>query len=169
MNTLINISAFLLMTLVISRKTQRGFVTAIPTVWCILMVTLLPLAYVNALPVIDYLSAFVVICLGIYLIRSKAGFRQVVKEAITQPATIVFLLSLGLVVLLNINAVICSWDDINYWATTVRSFFIHNGLEARYCNVASGWGDYPVGQQLIEWWFMHTFGNEWRENLLFIG
>lgn len=169
MRGIINVSAVLLSSAVLSQKTNRPIVTSIPTIWCMLMILLQLLSYGHGLNSIDWISVLIVIGSVAFFYRQRRTLRKTIKECLLHPSFAVLLLLIACAVFLNRNAFVSAWDDVNYWAASVRSLFERNGLEGKYYTVSAGWGDYPLGQQLIEWWFVHTFSGKWSEKWVYIG
>lgn len=170
MSGILACASIALLAVVISLKTKREWVSSIPVSWCVLMLVLQLLCCFNRLHWIDGISyIFLVLAGGYVLAACKNRGGTPLKEIFWKSSTIVYFLMIIGVVVLNRYTMVASWDDVNYWAASTRAIFERNGLEGKYLNVGSGWGDYPLGQQLIEWWFVHSFSGDWQEKLLFIG
>ena len=61
------------------------------------------------------------------------------------------------------------WDDINFWATDLKSLYYLGGFAHKYTNVSPQFGDYPPGVQLAKWFLVHMDRSAFREDLAFVG
>lgn len=97
----------------------------------------------------------------------KRSFNDV-KDLILSADNLLLLGICFFAVLLHWNTIVTNYDDYNYWAVSTKSLFFRNGIEPKHRHVSFYYGDYPLGMQLIQWWFMHLLGS-WEERMLFIG
>ena len=168
----INILAFLLAAVWIAGKAKKTLSETLPVVAMGLVMVLYLLAYFRRLSWIDGISAGIclvvaVACLCSRSIRSFFG-RTILRTA-ADPVTWMVLGSIAVVSLLTADRLALWWDDINFWATDVKSIFYFDGFAAKYGNTAPEFGDYPPGVQLFKWWFLHMQPGEFREGLMFSG
>lgn len=169
MRGVLNVLAVLMFSAVLSHKTKRPLVTAIPTIFCFLMILLQFLGYLHCLSGIDGISLLIVGGSATYFLIQSRETRKAIYGYVFHPSSVVFALLVLWACFLNRNACASAWDDLNYWAASVRALFERNGLEGKYYTVSSGWGDYPLGMQLIAWWFVHCFSDGWSEKWVYIG
>lgn len=170
---IINIIAFLICLFMLSWFWKENLVEIIPVLTCMLILTLYVLAFCHRLNFIDGIGILVIILFAGWLISRKRGqraaFGKMCLENVTQPSFVTAVLLLAAVILCTSGKVVSWWDDINFWATDVRSLYYLNGFAGKYGNAASEFGDYPPGGQLIKWWFLHFDPNQFREGLAFAG
>lgn len=169
MQGVLNVLAVLMLSAVLSQKTKRPLATAIPTAFCILMILLQVLGYLHCLSRIDGISLLIIGGSATYFLIQPRETRKAIYGYVFHPSSVVFALLVLWACFLNRNACASAWDDLNYWAASVRALFERNGLEGKYYTVSSGWGDYPLGMQLIAWWFVHSFCDGWSEKWVYIG
>ena len=170
---LINIIAFFIVTVYIANKSKEAMTEVFPVTACGMIFLLYILAYFRCLSWIDG------ICTGIILLTIWRSFKASEeerrrwfyksKELISHPVTMIVIVSATLVSLLVLGRIALWWDDVNFWATDVKSIFYLNGFAGKYGNAAPEFGDYPPGVQLFKWWFLHFSPNEFKEGLMFAG
>ena len=169
----LNIIAFLIVTLYIAHKTKETMTEVFPITACGLIFILYVLACFRCLSWIDGISLGVIGC-GIFsIVKSEKAKRKEwlvqSRKLLGQPVTLVVLISCVLVSLLAWDRVALWWDDVNFWATDVKSIYYLNGFAGKYGNAAPEFGDYPPGVQLFKWWFLHFSPKEFKEGLMFAG
>ncbi|MBR5596295.1 MAG: hypothetical protein IKW30_02685 [Lachnospiraceae bacterium] len=170
---LLNILAFLIATVYFANKTKEKMTEVFPMTACGMILLLYVLAYFRHLSWIDGISIGI---LGVAFIIFLKGGKQKrkewcveVKDAFCHPATLIVLSSAVLVSLLVQGRIALWWDDVNFWATDVKSIFYLDGFAAKYGNVAPEFGDYPPGVQLFKWWFLHFQPAKFHEGLMYAG
>lgn len=170
---ILNMIAFLIVTLYIAHKTRETMSEVFPITACGLIFILYVLAYFRCLSWIDGISVGVIGCGILGIVKSDRAKRKEwliqSKELLCQPITLVVLISCVLVGLLVQDRIALWWDDVNFWATDVKSIYYLNGFAGKYGNAAPEFGDYPPGVQLFKWWFLHFSPKEFKEGLMFAG
>lgn len=145
----------------------------LPVFVCVLALALYALAMLHHLSWIDGVAVAVLILFGIWLISRPREERKVfLGECLVKMTHASFITALFLMVVIVVctsGKVVSWWDDINFWATDVKSLYFLDGFAGKYANVASEFGDYPPGAQLIKWWFLHLDPYVFREGLAFVG
>ena len=169
----VNILAFFLCLLILSRFWKESLVEMLPMLLCMLVLVLYVLAFLHHLSWIDGIGIGVIAVFFIwYLSRKKekrAAFVKSCLDNVTQPSFIAAVLLLLVVILCTSQKAVTWWDDINFWATDVKSLYFLDGFAKKYGNVAPEFGDYPPGAQLIKWWFLHFDPAVFHEGLAFAG
>ncbi|MBO5208524.1 MAG: hypothetical protein J6B68_04175 [Lachnospiraceae bacterium] len=170
---IINVLAVLACLLLLSYVWKESLVEVIPVVLCGLVLVLYGLAILKHLSWIDGISVICIIGLGAFLGSRKREerieFGKVCLENVKQPSFLTAIFLLLAVGICTSGKVVTWWDDVNFWATDVKSLFYLDGFAQKYGNVASEFGDYPPGAQLIKWWFLHLNPHEFKEGLAFAG
>ncbi|MCM1387850.1 MAG: hypothetical protein NC231_11010 [Bacillus sp. (in: Bacteria)] len=169
----INITAFFLCLFILSCLWKKSPVEVFPVLFCILTLALYALAFMRHLSWIDgvgigVLAAFVIVFLR-WKKEKRSEFVKTCLKNMTQPSFIAAVVLILIVTLCTSQKVVTWWDDINFWATDVKSLYYLDGFAAKYGNVAPEFGDYPPGGQLIKWWFLHFEPHVFREGLAFAG
>lgn len=140
---------------------------------CMLTLVLYVLAFLHHLSWIDAIGIGVIAAFFIwYSSRKKekrATFVKACLENMTQPSFVAAVLLLLVVILCTSQKIATWWDDINFWATDVKSLYYLDGFAGKYGNAAPEFGDYPPGAQLIKWWFLHFDPAVFREGFAFAG
>ncbi len=171
--SVVNITAFFLGMLLLSYRWKESLVEVFPAGTCMLVLTLYILAFFRHLSLIDAISVLFVLAFLIWLAKSgrekRAEFGKSCLENVTQTSFIIALLLLAIVIPAVSQKVVTWWDDINFWATDVKSLYYLDGFAAKYGNAAPQFGDYPPGAQLMKWWFLHLDQRTFREGLAFAG
>lgn len=152
---------------------KRSFVEALPVGISCLVLLLYVLCYGRRLGLIDVIApAFLA---GVLLYGGVCGSARR-KElcsrcaaVLKDPTTIAGIILLVVVCVCVSQKIVTWWDDYNFWATDAKSIYYQNGFSGKYANVASEFGDYPPGTQMMKWWFLHMSPDEFREGLLFAG
>lgn len=144
----------------------------LPFVWCGLILILYILAFGKGLSLIDYILPITALgCTGmaVYRNKTKSGLTSYLISGVTSAPAIIYLL-LALIVSIGVSdKIITWWDDVNFWASDVKSIFYLDGFASKYANVSPEFGDYPPGVQLAKWFILHLKPDEYRENLAFVG
>ena len=170
---IINITAFFIGLFLLSYFWKECLVEIFPVLTCMLILTLYVLAFCHRLNLIDGIGILIIVLFGGWLISRKreqrAAFGKMCLINVTQPSFIAAVLLLAVVILCTSQKAVSWWDDINFWATDVKSLYYLNGFAGKYGNVAPEFGDYPPGGQLIKWWFLHFDPHQFREGLAFAG
>lgn len=169
----INIIAFFLCLFLLSYFWKESLVEVFPVLTCMLVLVLYVLALLRHLSLIDGIALAVTAAFCIWFFsrkkEQKTAFGKFCLQSVTQPSFIAAMILLAAVILCTSGKVVTWWDDINFWATDVKSLYYLDGFAVKYGNVASGYGDYPPGGQLFKWWFLHWAPQEFREGLAFAG
>lgn len=170
---IINIIAVVLCLFILAYFWKESLVEVWPVVICGLVLVLYVLAMLRHLSWIDGIGILVICGFVIWLfLRGKEeqkSFGKVCLNNVTQPSFITAVLLVGIVAICVAGKVVTWWDDVNFWATDVKSLYYLDGFAEKYGNVAPEFGDYPPGAQLIKWWFLHLSPGKFREGLAFVG
>ena len=170
---LLNIIAFLIITVYIANKTKETMAEVVPVTACGLILGLYVLAYFRCLSWIDGISIGIIgLALWGFFKTGKTERMKCLcktKELLGHPVTIMIICSAVMISFLVQNRITLWWDDVNFWATDVKSIYYLNGFAGKYGNAAPEFGDYPPGVQLFKWWFLHFNPNEFKEGLMFAG
>lgn len=150
-----------------------SLVEAIPVFICVLTLVLYGLAMLHHLSWIDRIAGIVTGLSVVWIVSRKKEERsricRLCLEKMAEPSFITAAILLLVVVICVSGKVVSWWDDINFWATDVKSLYYLDGFAGKYGNVAPEFGDYPPGAQLIKWWFLHFDRHTFREGLAFAG
>lgn len=148
-------------------------VEILPVFVCMLSLVLYLLAMLHHLSWIDALAAAVVAVFLIWFLKKtrqeKKVFRKTCLQNVTSASFVTAFLLLLVVAVCTSGKVVSWWDDINFWASDVKSLYYLNGFAGKYGNVSPEFGDYPPGAQVIKWWFLHLNPQVFREGLAFVG
>ncbi len=148
-------------------------VEAMPVFVCMLVLVLYGLAMLRHLSWIDWIAGVTVVLSAVWIVSRKKEKRGAVcrlcLEKIADPSFVAAAALLLVVTVCVSGKAVSWWDDINFWATDVRSLYYLDGFAQKYGNVAPEFGDYPPGAQLIKWWFLHFDPHTFREGLAFAG
>ena len=170
---LLHICAVLICISFIAYRFRVSFVETLPVFVCVLVLILYVLAMVHRLSWIDGIEISAAAAIVIrFVSRSKEVRRDcgaICLKNMTHPSFIVAILLFLVISLCASGKVVTWWDDINFWATDVKSLYFLNGFAGKYENVAPEFGDYPPGAQLIKWWFLHLNSHSYCEGLAFVG
>lgn len=154
-------------------RCKVSLVEAMPVFLCGLVLVLYGLAMVHRLSWIDGIAGIVIGLFTVWVIsRGRDGrieFGRTCLNSMTQPSFVTAVMLLAVIVLCTSGKVVTWWDDINFWATDVKSLYYLDGFAGKYGNVAPEFGDYPPGAQLAKWWFLHFSPQVFREGLAFAG
>ena len=170
---MINIIAVVLCLFILAYYWKESLVEVWPVVICGLVFVLYVLAMLRHLSRIDGIGILVIFGFVIWLFHrgkeERKSFGKVCLNNVTQPSFITAVLLVGIVAICAAGKVVTWWDDVNFWATDVKSLYYLDGFAGKYGNVAPEFGDYPPGAQLIKWWFLHLSPEKFREGLAFVG
>ena len=170
---MINIIAVVLCLFILAYYWKESLVEVWPVVICGLVFVLYVLAMLRHLSRIDGIGILVIFGFVIWLFlrgkEERKSFGKVCLNNVTQPSFITAVLLVGIVAICAAGKVVTWWDDVNFWATDVKSLYYLDGFAGKYGNVAPEFGDYPPGAQLIKWWFLHLSPEKFREGLAFVG
>ena len=144
------------------------FYETIPTNFCGLCIFLHFLAFVNRLSYIDLIELCVIIIGSVIIAKNKDWGKVISIFRQNGRYIILFCFLIVLVCVGMRNRNIAGWDDFKFWGAQVKALYYRNGYGTKYTNIASTFGDYPMGTLLIEWWFEHLNGL-FAESLLYIG
>ncbi len=170
---IVNITAFLIFLFMLSCFWKESLVEVFPVLTCMLTLMLYALAFGHHLDWIDGIGVLTIALFAVWLVFGKRerrkAFGRICLENAKQPSFITAMCLLFVVILCTSQKVVTWWDDINFWATDVKSLYYLNGFAGKYGNAAPEFGDYPPGGQLVKWWFLHFDPHEFREGLAFAG
>lgn len=169
----INIAAFFICLFALAYFFEKTLVEVFPVLACMLVFALYALAFIRHLSWIDETAVIIIAAFIIWLIRSskekRAEFGKSCLQNMTQASFITAFMLIICVILCTSQKVASWWDDINFWATDVKSLYYLDGFASKYGNAASEFGDYPPGAQLFKWWFLHFNPETFHEGLAFAG
>lgn len=164
------LASFLIVVLLLAYYWKEDFVTVLPCAVCGLILLLYALGICGCLSFIDYIGIGIIAAVGLWLaVKRPKGVLRGVLEIIRQPSFLAAVIFLAIVSVCVLAKVVTWWDDINFWATDLKSLFYLDGFAKKYGNVAPEFGDYPPGAQLFKWWFLHMDRHTFREGLAFAG
>ena len=170
---ILHIAAVLIGILALAYWFRVSLVEALPVFTCVLALVLYVLALVHHLSWIDGIAVLTVVLFGVWLAGRRREERQAFGRAcldnVTKASFITAMLLIIVTVVCSLGKVVTWWDDINFWASDVKSLYFLNGFAGKYANVAPEFGDYPPGAQLIKWWFLHLDPHTFHEGLAFAG
>lgn len=169
----LNIIAFFIVTIYLAYKNKENMAEVFPVTACGLIVILYLLAYVRRLSWIDGISVGIIGYSLFHFFQQNKEKRKVslkiARELLMQPVTLMVVISIAIVCLCVQDRIALWWDDVNFWATDVKSIYYLDGFAGKYGNAAPEFGDYPPGVQLFKWWFLHFQPSEFKEGLMFAG
>ena len=170
---IVNITAFLICLLSLSYDWEEKLVEVLPVVTCMLVFALYVLAFIRHLSLIDVLSLVIIAAFLIWFIKinkeKRADFTKICMNNVTQASFITAVILIALVIICTSHRVVTWWDDMNFWATDVKSIYYLDGFASKYGNVAPEFGDYPPAGQLFKWYFLHFNPRTFNEGLAFAG
>lgn len=168
-----NCIVFLLVLLWLVYQTKEPLCQLLPMEVSGYMLLLFVLAFFRHLSWMDGISVVLLIGLGIWIYiqqkNQKVGWWKEFLAPLGEGSTWMVLLTIVLVSVLAKDRIALWWDDINFWATDVKSIYFLDGFAGKYGNVAPEFGDYPPATQLIKWWFLHLSPQKFQEGLMFSG
>lgn len=168
-----HVGIFLILILYIAWKFKVRFVEAFPVGCSLLVLVLYGLSFFRALSFSDYIAAAgVIITAAVLLKKPGERRREILDFARGELFSASALTAIGMCLAVSLcvgGKAVSWWDDYNFWAADVKSLFYLNGFAQKYANVAAEFGDYPPGTQMIKWWFLHFYPEEFQEGLMFAG
>lgn len=168
----IQIAAFVAVTIAIGFYFREALVKAVPVTVCLLVVELYILSFMDALQFSGIAAVLILAAALVYLWIHEKERRNIGKYLLTElhkPGTIAAIILLAAVPILASGKAVSWWDDLNFWATDVKSIYYRNGFAGKYGNAAPEFGDYPPATQLVKWWFLHMNPGSYEEGLQFSG
>ena len=148
-------------------------VEVMPVSACMLILVLYVLAMIHRLSWIDGIAAAVIAAFAVWIVSRPGEIRKEFAtdciEKMTHTSFITAILLLLVIAICTFGKVVTWWDDINFWATDVKSLYYLGGFAGKYENVAPEFGDYPPAGQLFKWLFLHFDPHTFREGLAFVG
>ena len=170
---LLHICAALICISLLACHFRVTLVEAIPVYVCMLILILYMLAMMHRLSWIDGIAVAVAAAFIVWIVSRPKEYRKKFTadcvEKITQVSFITAALLLFAIAVCTVGKVVTWWDDINFWATDVKSLYYLGGFAGKYENVAPEFGDYPPAGQLFKWLFLHFDSRVFREGLAFAG
>lgn len=152
-------------------KWKEDFYDTFPMVVSALILFMYVLAFVKALPYVDFAACGIltgILAYGLWLKEGDAGASMKTAAGILVSwKSLMLLIVCGCITFLVMDKVALWWDDINYWAVDAKALYYNGGFAGRYGNVAPEFGDYPPAVQLFKWFFLHLSPDKFREGLMF--
>lgn len=171
--SLLNVSVVFICIFFLAYLFRVSLVEAMPVFTGIFVLVLYVLAMLHHLSWIDGIAVLAAAAFAVWLVsRSKEVRKEFVvisRKNVTHASFIAAVLLIAAVALCTSGKVVTWWDDINFWATDVKSLYFLDGFAGKYENAAPEFGDYPPGAQLIKWWFLHLNPDTFHEGLAFVG
>lgn len=129
------------------------------------------LALLNCMSWIDaiLLTLVAVGTIFLFLRQKQTDFWSYVKEQSCSAAVVCYVCLVLLLCFCISEKVVTWWDDINFWASDLKSIFYLDGFAGKYGNVSPEFGDYPPGTQMIKWLVLHIAGKGFWEGGAFLG
>ncbi len=170
---IVNITAFLICLLYLSYVWEEKLVEVLPVLTCMLVFALYVLALIRHLSLIDVISLVIITAFFIWFIKSnkekRTDFTKKCLNNMTQASFITAVILIALVIICTSHRVVTWWDDMNFWASDVKSIYYLDGFASKYGNVSPEFGDYPPAGQLFKWYFLHFSPRAFNEGLAFAG
>ena len=170
---LLHICAALICIFLLAYFFRVELVEAIPVYVCMLILILYVLAMIRRLSWIDGIAVVWMVAFTAWIVSRQREYRKkFVKDCsnkMTQASFVAAALLLLVIAVCTLGKVVTWWDDINFWATDVKSLYYLGGFAGKYENVAPEFGDYPPAGQLFKWLFLHFDSHVFREGLAFVG
>ena len=127
-------------------------VEAMPVFVCMLVLVLYGLAMLRHLSWIDGIAGVTVVLSAVWIVSRKKEKRGAVcrlcLEKIADPSFVAAAALLLVVAVCVSGKVVSWWDDINFWATDLRSLYYLDGFAQKYGNVAPEFGE--IGRAHVE-------------------
>lgn len=167
--TVVHIISFVLIILMAGYLLGEDPADILPFVWCALILVLYGLAYCRALNLIDVIAPVTAAGLTILAVKSynKRPGTAVLRDI--SASLVAYTLLCILLPIALAPKIVTWWDDINFWATDLKSLYRLGGFAAKYANVSPEFGDYPPAVQLAKWYTVHFDRSVFREDLAFVG
>ena len=173
LTVILHICAVLVSIFFLAHRFRVSLVETFPIVVCMLTLILYVLAMLHHLSWIDAIEILVVLIFTVWIMsrpkEARKEFAALSLHNMTHPSFITAGILLVVIALCTSGKVVTWWDDINFWATDVKSLFLLDGFAGKYANVAPEFGDYPPAGQLVKWWFLHWSPHAYLEGLAFVG
>lgn len=170
---IVNITAFMICLLYLSYVWEEKLVEVLPVLTCMLVFALYVLALIRHLSFIDIISLVIIVTFLMWFIKSnkdkRMDFTKACLHNMTQASFITAVILIAIVIICTSHRVVAWWDDVNFWATDVKSIYYLDGFASKYGNVSPEFGDYPPAGQLFKWYFLHFSPREFNEGLAFAG
>lgn len=172
--TIIHVISFLVIAIAAGYLLRESLSDMLPFVWCGLILVLYVLAFTRSLNLIDIIFPMVAASLAVICVLrlKKEGIQGLVQykgdNLLSVPFLTYCIICISLPILLSAK-VVTWWDDINFWASDLKSIFYIGGFASKYANVSPEYGDYPPGIQLAKWYVMHIAGRGYSESMAFVG
>lgn len=170
---IVNITAFMICLLYLSYVWKEKLVEVLPVLTCILVFALYVLALIRHLSFIDIISLVIIVTFLMWFIKSnkdkRMDFTKACLHNMTQASFITAVILIAIVIICTSHRVVSWWDDMNFWATDVKSIYYLDGFASKYGNVSPEFGDYPPAGQLFKWYFLHFSPRAFNEGLAFAG
>lgn len=160
--------AFILGVVFIAVWFDVSLLEVLPLLWSVLAFLLYGLCYARCLSAVDFCAVVLALLFGAGLFWLRKDFRTWRRKEGRLRQVFLLAAVAALCVAVNWQSTVSFQDDLNYWATSTYALYSRNGLEVMHANVSRGYGDYPLGVQLLEWWFMHVFSGGWHDRWLYI-
>ena len=170
---MLHIIAFLLAVFAACFLCKRQFEQVLPIVVLLSMLALTMLAMPAKLVWVDTLA--IVVILAVLLLTAYALFvrriplaafcRQFAADVLT-PGFACFVLLVIFFLYVSEPKVIWWKDDLEHWALQPKSLWLFGGLVDHTRLLASKFGTYTPGIQVLQWWMLHIRG-EWQEPALY--
>ncbi|MBO4899275.1 MAG: hypothetical protein J5509_03205, partial [Lachnospiraceae bacterium] len=181
MTAVVHIISFLLIAFTAGYLLKVSLSDMLPFVWCVTILVLYVLAYGRFLMFIDILMPAAAMGLLAYIWRrgrqgsdaeadvSLQGLLAYAKENVQSAGFITYAILCIAIPLTQSAKIVTWWDDVNYWASDLKSLYYLGGFASKYANVSPAFGDYPPGVQLAKWYLVHMDRHTFRESLAFTG
>lgn len=170
---IVNITAFMICLLYLSYVWEEKLVEVLPVLTCILVFVLYALALIRHLSLIDVISLVIIIVFLLWFIKNnkekRTDFTKSCLNNMTQASFITAVILIALVIICTSHRVVTWWDDMNFWASDMKSVYYLDGFASKYGNVSPEFGDYPPAGQLFKWYFLHFNPRTFNEGLAFAG
>ncbi|MDD3410257.1 MAG: hypothetical protein PHY12_05555 [Eubacteriales bacterium] len=168
-----SIAALLCAACVLSHRSRRRIEETLPAAICLLLPLLLALGMLQKLAWIDWISCAAVAATLVWaaarLMRGRSSLRSLAAFLQTQiftPGLLCVALSAAAFWLMTRGRFVQDNDELNYWATQVRSLWISGGLVDAAHSPCLDFSGYLPGMPLLEWLGMHVYG-AWNESVLY--
>lgn len=169
----LHVCAVLVCILWLAHYFKVSIVQILPVFVCALVLVLYGLAAARHLSWIDAVAVAVLILFAVWYIsrpqEERKSFGRSCLNNVTQASFITAVFTLAAIAVCTSGKVVSWWDDINFWASDVKSLYFLDGFAGKYGNVSPEFGDYPPGAQLIKWWVLHLNPYAYKEGLAFVG
>ena len=188
MTAVVHIISFLLIAFTAGYLLKVNLSDMLPFVWSGLILVLYVLAYGRFLMLIDILMPLCAAGLLVYALHGRRagtgtddpgegsgatggldGLLSYAKENALSAGFITYVILCIVIPLTQSAKIVTWWDDVNYWASDLKSLYYLGGFASKYANVSPAFGDYPPGVQLAKWYLVHMNRHNFSESLAFTG